>query len=133
MKIAIVADWLTNLSGAEKVIEVLWRHFNKPPIYTTIHNPKKTKVFQDADVRTSFLNKFPGAKQKHQLFLKWMPKAVESLDLDEFDVVISSSHSCAKDIATSRAFPGRHNLLTRPIALASSPETPRPVKIKSIA
>ncbi len=99
-KIAIVADWLTNLSGAEKVIEVLWKHFDKPPIYTTIHNPDKTGVFKNADIRTSFLNKFPGAKKKHQLFLKWMPKAIESLDLDEFDIVISSSHSCAKGVIT---------------------------------
>jgi glycosyltransferase involved in cell wall biosynthesis len=99
-KIALVADWLTNLSGAEKVLEVLWRHFDKPPIYTTIHNPEKTKVFKDADIRTSFLDSFPGARHKHQLFLPWMPKAVESLNLDEYDVVISSSHSCAKGIIT---------------------------------
>lgn len=99
-KIALVADWLTNLSGAEKVIEVLWKHFGKPPIYTTIFNPKKTGIFKEADVRTSFLNKYPCAKRKHQLFLPWMPRAVESLNLDEYDMVISSSHSCAKGVIT---------------------------------
>jgi glycosyltransferase involved in cell wall biosynthesis len=100
-KIAIVADWLTNIGGAEKVIETLWQHFKKPPIFTTIYNPKKTPAFAGADVRTSYLQKFPFAKWKHQFFLPWMPKAVESLDLDGYDVVISSSHSCAKGVITS--------------------------------
>src|SRR5690606_26812686 len=36
----------------------------------------------------------------HQWFLNYMPLAVETLDLREFDIVISSAHSCAKGIIT---------------------------------
>jgi len=100
LKVAIVADWLTNFAGAEKVILTLHHHFPDAPIYTTIYNSKKMPGFEEADIRTSFLQHWPFAKKKHQLFLKWMPLAVESFDLSEYDIVISSSHSCAKGIIT---------------------------------
>jgi glycosyltransferase involved in cell wall biosynthesis len=99
-KTAIIADWLTTMGGAEQVIFELHKHFPQAPIFTTIFNKKKATPFRDADVRTSFLNNYPFAQQKHQLFLRWMPEAIESLDLDEYDVVISSSHSCAKGVIT---------------------------------
>jgi glycosyltransferase involved in cell wall biosynthesis len=99
-KIAIVCDWLTDLGGAERVILALHQLYPDAPIYTSIYNRSNLPQFGNADVRTSFLQKMPGAKKKHQRYLAQMPLAFESFDLDEFDVVISSSHSCAKGIIT---------------------------------
>src|SRR3989339_495394 len=99
-KIAIVADWLTDAGGAEKVVLAMHKMFPDAPIFTSIYNPKNLPEFKDADVRTSFLQKWPMAKKKHQWYLKWMPMAFEQFDLSEYDIVLSSSHSCAKGVIT---------------------------------
>lgn len=100
VKLAIVCDWLTNPGGAEKVILELHRLFPAAPIFTTMYNPDKLPGFEDADIRTSYLQHMPFAKTKHQLYLALMPAVFEKMDLDEYDIVISSSHSCAKGIIT---------------------------------
>ncbi len=98
LKIAIVCDWLTVAGGAEKVILALHELFPNAPIYTSLYNPEKVKGFENAKVITSYLQKIPFAKNNHQYFLNFMPRVFESFDLSDFDIVISSSHSCAKGI-----------------------------------
>lgn len=97
-KIAIVCDWLTTQGGAEKVILGLHQLFPNAPIYTSLYNSEKIDGFENATIHTSFIQKIPGAKTHHQFFLPLMPNAFESFNLNEFDIVISSSHSCAKGL-----------------------------------
>lgn len=99
-KIAIVCDWLTDMGGAERVILALHQLYPKAPIYTSIYNRSNLPQFSETDVRTSFLQKLPGAQRRHQRYLAQMPLVFESFDLDEYDIVISSSHSCAKGVIT---------------------------------
>ncbi len=100
LKIAIVCDWLTNNGGAEKIILALHRLFPRAPIYTSIYNPEKMPEFRDAIIYTSRIQKMPWAMEKHQLYLGMMPRVFEEFNLDGYDIVISSSHSCAKGIIT---------------------------------
>ncbi|MDP2624886.1 MAG: glycosyltransferase, partial [Candidatus Peregrinibacteria bacterium] len=100
LRIAIVCDWLTDWGGAERVILALHKLYPEAPIYTSIYDKDHLRVFDDADVRTSFLQKFPGAKRHHQRYITLMPAAFESFDLSGFDIVISSSHACAKGVIT---------------------------------
>jgi len=99
-KIAIVCDWLTTSGGAEKIILSLHKMFPRAPIYTSIYNPEKVKGFEKATIITSGLQNLPFAKEKHQLYLSLMPRAFEKMNLNDYDIVISSSHSCAKGIIT---------------------------------
>ncbi len=99
-RIAIVCDWLTTPGGAERVILALHEMYPSAPLYTSVYNRRTLPQFEKADVRTSFLQHWPFAKRHHQLYFPWMPMAFESFDLSEFDVVISSAHSCAKGIIT---------------------------------
>jgi glycosyltransferase involved in cell wall biosynthesis len=99
-KIAIVCDWLTTPGGAEKVILSLHKLFPEAPIFTSIYNPEKIKGFEEAKINTSYIQRLPFAKNKHQLYLNLMPGAFERFNLDKFDIVISSCHSCAKGIIT---------------------------------
>jgi len=100
-KIAIVCDWLTSRGGAEKIILSLHNLFPKAPIYTSIYNEKNFPELKNTEIITSNIQKLPFAKKKHQIFLPLMPKAFEKFNLDEYDIIISSAHSCAKGIITS--------------------------------
>lgn len=99
-KIAIVCDWLTSFGGAERVITSLHELFPDAPIYTSLYDEKNFPPLKNAQIVTSFLQKIPGAKKKHQYFLPWMPLVFEAFDLSQYDIVLSSSHSCAKGIIT---------------------------------
>ena len=99
-KIALVFDWMTNMGGAEKVNLKLHQMFPKAPIFTSVFNAEKMPAFRRADIRTSFIQKLPFAKTKHQFYLNMMPYAYELFDLSQFDIVISSSHACSKGIIT---------------------------------
>lgn len=100
LKIAIVADWLTNFAGAEQVILSLTKLFPHADLFTSVYNPKKMPQFKDKEIQTTFLQKLPYIRNKHQMLLKWMPLAFETLDLSEYDIVISSSHACSKGVIT---------------------------------
>ena len=84
LKIAIVCDWLTNFAGAERVIFKLHKMFPKAPIYTSVYNEEKMPEFADAAIFTSFLQKFPKAKEKHQWYLPFYPLVFEQFDLSNY-------------------------------------------------
>ena len=100
LKIAIVCDWLTVFAGAERVVYEMHQLFPDAPIFTTVYNEKGCPSFAKAEVRESFLKWVPGARSFHRVLLPLMPLAFESMNLDEFDIVLSSSHSAAKGIIT---------------------------------
>lgn len=99
-RIVIVCDWLTDWGGAERVILAMHEVFPEAPIYTSLFNEANMEPFKGADIRTSFLQKIPGAKKHHQRFLAQMPVVFEAFDLSEYDIVLSSCHSCAKGVIT---------------------------------
>ena len=101
MKIAIVHDWLTNLAGSERVVIALHELYPDAPIYTSVFLPDEIPELADADVRTSFLQRVPLLKKKHQMFPYFRTIAFESFDLSDYDVVISSSHAESKGVITS--------------------------------
>ena len=108
MKVAITADWLNSFGGAERVLLELHDMFPEAPIFTTVHYPRALPPsMQNWDVRTSFLQKIPLARRRHQTFLPLMPLAFEQFDLGDYDVVLTTSSSCAKGVITR---PGTLNL-----------------------
>lgn len=98
MKVAIVCDWLTGVGGAEQVVLELHRMYPEAPIYTSQYDPKKISWFNDADVRTLWLQKLPKAFKKFLPLLR--ARAFSKLDLSEYDLVLSSSGAEAKYIKT---------------------------------
>lgn len=102
MRIALINDYLIDFGGAEKTFKVLIEIFPDADIYTLFYDPKiKEMFFNNKNFHTSFLQKFPNFLKKHyQFLLPFLPIATESLDLRDYDLVISSSHSFAKGIIT---------------------------------
>lgn len=100
--IAIIHDWLTNMGGAERLIINFKELYPNAPIYTSLYNGEKLDdELKGIDVRTSFLQKIKKANKNHQKYFPLMPMAFESFDLNEYDVVLSSSTSCAKGVITN--------------------------------
>ncbi|HSW85292.1 MAG TPA: glycosyltransferase [Candidatus Saccharimonadales bacterium] len=98
MKVAIVCDWLTGIGGAERVVLELHKLYPEAPIYTSQYDPAKINWFDDADVRTTWLQKLPTSLKKFLPLLRaW---AFSRLDLSDYDLVISSSGAEAKGVKT---------------------------------
>lgn len=97
--VAIVHDWLTNIGGAERVVESLLKAYPDADLYTSVYNEEKLPQFK-GKVRTSFLQHWPLAKRKHQLFPVLRTLAFESFDFSNYDAVISSSSAEAKGVIT---------------------------------
>ncbi len=100
MKVALVHDWLTNQGGGERVLMALHKAYPEAPIYTSVYNKEAMPAFSALDVRTSFLQRWPLAKTKHQIYPMLRTMAFESFDFSGYDVVISSASAEAKGIVT---------------------------------
>lgn len=100
-KIAIVADWMTTMGGAEKVLECWSRMFPDAEFFTTVWVPGALPFAEKHPIHTSYLQALPLAlRKRHQLLFSLLPTAVESLDLRGFDLVISSASFVAKGVIT---------------------------------
>jgi glycosyltransferase involved in cell wall biosynthesis len=99
-RIAIVHDWMVSPGGAEKVVLELHKLWPEAPIYTAAYSPEKFPEFAEADVRTTWLNHIGLAKRKHQLFSLPRAWAFKSLNLSDYDIVISSSSAESKYVRT---------------------------------
>lgn len=101
-KVALVHDFLVSYGGAERVFEQLALMYPEAPIYTLLYDAKRMEGhFMGRDIRTSWLGKLPRfIRNRYRFFLPFFPVAVESLDLREFDLVISSSGAWSKGIIT---------------------------------
>ncbi len=102
MKLALVHDYLIRFGGAERVLLELVAMFPEAPIYTLLYDEDKMKEWFPAErVQASFLQKFPKWwRLRHKYLLPFLPAAVETFDLREFDLVISSSSVFAKGVVT---------------------------------
>jgi len=99
MKVAIVHYWLVTMRGGEKVVEELCRMYPQADIFTLVCDREKlSPLLQSKRIFTSFLQRIPGARKHYQKMLPLMPFALESLDLQAYDLVISSESGPAKAI-----------------------------------
>lgn len=99
MKIALVHDFLSQLGGAEKVLQALHELYPDAPVYTLVYDEKATQgVFKDWQIKTSYLQNLPFGIKKYKYYLLLMPSAIESFDFDDYDVVLSSSSAYAKGV-----------------------------------
>ncbi len=100
MNIALVHDWITNVSGAERVLLVLKKIYPKADIYTSVYDRNKAKKFNNYDIRTTYLQKNNLFIKNRELLIPYAPLAFESLDLSMYDLVISSTTYAAKGVIT---------------------------------
>jgi glycosyltransferase involved in cell wall biosynthesis len=98
MKIALVHDYLTQKGGAERVFELLCKRFPDADIFTSLYDPEKTIDLRERAVKTTVLQKIPGAAKNFRLMAPFYFPAFRALDLEDYDLIISSSTSFAKAV-----------------------------------
>ena len=102
LRVAVVHDWLTVYSGAERVTEQLLQIFPRADLFAVIDFlPEEQRSFiGQRHARTTFIQRLPGARRRYRAYLPLMPLAIEQLDLSAYDLVLSSSHAVAKGVLT---------------------------------
>ena len=99
MKVALVHDWLTGMRGGEKVLELMLELFPRAPVYTLLHLPGSVSAaIESHPIHSSFIQKLPGVRRHYRHYLPLFPHAIESLDLNGYDFILSSSHCVAKGV-----------------------------------
>ena len=100
LRVAIVHDWLVGLGGGERVVQSLLKLFPQAEIYTSVYDPSKLRIFEGRKIHTTFLQHWPLALKKHQLYSMLRPLAFESLDFSGYDLVISTCSAESKGVIT---------------------------------
>ncbi len=87
------------MRGGEKVLEAIAGIYPKADIFTLVHvKGSVSPLIESRTIRTSFIQRLPASGRLYRHYLPLFPMAVEQFDLDEYDLVISSSHCAAKAV-----------------------------------
>src|ERR1700687_3293641 len=102
MKIALVHDWVDTWRGGESVLAEFCRMYPEADLYALVDffGPVDREKLGGRRAVTSFLQWVPFARTHFRAFLPLFPRAIESMDVSRYDIVISSSHAVAKAVRT---------------------------------
>lgn len=93
----LVHDYLNQYGGAERVLEAMHELAPQAPVYTSIYLPEAMPPeYRSWDIRTTWIDRLPGARRNHQMVLPAYPMAFERLRTEDCDLVLSSSSAWAK-------------------------------------
>ena len=105
IRVAIAHEWLVSYAGSERCVEELVREFPRSRLLTTVARPSQLPL-DLRSAQTSFLQHVPGARTHHEWLLPVLPLAwALRRPIDDVDVVISSSHACAKAVRVRSGIP----------------------------
>jgi glycosyltransferase involved in cell wall biosynthesis len=100
MNVALVASWLNQYGGAERVLETVHQLFPTAPVFTSTYwREAMPASYRSWDIRSTWLDRIPIANQR--LLLPLYPAAFESLDLRGYDTVISITSAFAHGVRIS--------------------------------
>ncbi|MBK6794254.1 MAG: glycosyltransferase [Anaerolineales bacterium] len=104
MKIAIVHEWLSAFGGSERLLAQLLRLFPHADVFALTYFPANFQNTELAQLRvqTTFMQKIPHIERHYRKLLPIMPFAIETLDVSEYDLVISLSHAVAHGVKTHK-------------------------------
>ncbi|HNZ30074.1 MAG TPA: glycosyltransferase, partial [Candidatus Goldiibacteriota bacterium] len=104
MKAAVIHDWLTGMRGGEAVLESILDIFPDADIFTLVcDRDAVSEKIRKHKIHTSFLQKIPGVFKSYRNFLPLFPAAIESFNLKDYDLIISSSHCVAKSVKHNKS------------------------------
>lgn len=102
MNIAICYDWFdTAHGGMERLLETFQRSFPRADWYGIHTDPTQSAFARNNTIRTTYIDRLPRAlKTNHALMLPLYPRAVETLDLSSYDLVVTITSAFMKGVIT---------------------------------
>jgi glycosyltransferase involved in cell wall biosynthesis len=98
-RVALVHDFLLDLRGAERVFGALCDVWPEADIFTPVYDERGTEGrFRHRSISTSVLQRLRPTSRTFRVLLPLYPVAVESLDVSDYDLVISSSSAWAHGV-----------------------------------
>lgn len=108
MRVAVLHHWFVTEGGGERVAECLAALLPTADIFTLLHTPLGLPgSMAGRTVRPSLLQRIPGATGRHRELLPLYPLAAQSLDVRDYDLVVSSDSGPVKG---ARLRPGTPHL-----------------------
>lgn len=103
IRVALVNDWYSNCAGGDRVNEQILNLFPNAQLFALVDTlPENMRsIIANRTINTSFMQNLPRVQKNFRRYLSLMTYAIESLDLSDYDLVISSSHAVAKGVITS--------------------------------
>lgn len=99
MRVALVHDYLYVHGGAERALEALHDEWPDAPIFTTFFlRDRLPSYFAHWDVRTTFIDRLPNRLRWQRAYAPLHPLAFATVDLRDYDVVISAASYAAKTV-----------------------------------
>lgn len=96
-RLSLVHDFLIQMGGAEKVVEVMAEAYPEAPIYTSATLGENLfPIFRSPRVQNSWMNRLPGMERLHKKLFFLYPLAFKSLHIEDSDVAWISSSSFSK-------------------------------------
>src|ERR1700761_3517581 len=78
--VALAHHWMVSMRGGEKVLEQIGEIFPEAPIYTLVANPARlSEALRSHPIRTSLLQRLPGASRHYKKLLPLFPAMVGAL------------------------------------------------------
>ena len=104
MRLAIIHDGIYCKGGAERVLLNIHRAFPEAPIYTSIYDKNNSySEFHNCDIRTSWLQYFVKSEKIFKnTFLLTAVRAMQSHNLSNYDVILTSTTHCAKYVKVNK-------------------------------
>jgi glycosyltransferase involved in cell wall biosynthesis len=91
-RVALIHDFLLDVRGAERVFAALCDLYPDADLFTAVYDERGTEGwFAHRNVNTSFLQRLRPTARTFRPLLPFYPYAMEALDLQGYDVVVSSS------------------------------------------
>jgi glycosyltransferase involved in cell wall biosynthesis len=98
-RVALVHDFLLDLRGAERVFAAICEAWPDADVYTAVYDENGTEGrFAGRRPRTSFLQRVRPTSRTFRPLLPLYPHAIESFDLRDYEIVISSSSAWAHGV-----------------------------------
>lgn len=102
-RVALVHDWLNQRGGAENVLEEFVDLFPGAPVYTSMYDAASMPAaYAGWPIRTTFMQALPGVATHHQRYLPLYPLAFGSLDLRDYNLVLSNKSGFCHGVVTAR-------------------------------
>lgn len=101
-RLALAHEWLQDRCGSEKTFEAMAQAFPEADLYALTLNRDVDFDFGGRPVSTTFLDRVPPPLDRRQVQLPLMPLAWRHATRSSYDVVVTSSHACAKGFGPGR-------------------------------